>query len=718
MLIHPEIIAAATDRLNRKHGARVLGVAPKLRTPPLPQERWARVATYINNNRSADDTFALERAIGTNDLVSLYYLWAGLRAARSVARVSISPGPGDPGGLATGFMIAPGLFLTNWHVFPTAEAAERSKVQFNYEAGSQGNEKITTWFDVKPKQFFFTNKDLDYTLVALDPTSKQGPDLLESFGWLRLNPDLGKTDYGQYLSIIQHPNGQPKQLAIRENKLFPFDETDNFLSYQSDTAPGSSGSPVFNDLWDVVALHHSGKPLKDAGGHYIDRNGNPITDRQPDEGDIQWIANEGARTSRIVKDLLDRVPAGEVRDQLQASFAGGITPAESPLELSDVDSAKLNGPPASLFTQPSGAKPPESGFLMVLPLNVAVKVESLAQPPKVPPSPATVAAVAAAVAAPAPIVKAPGEAPDLEKLNFDTNYGDRRGYDEAFLGRDRVAAMPTIKDGSKSQIAPNKKRGNILHYHHYSVMVHKTKRMPVLSACNTDYSDAARSVTGRDTFGKDEWIQDSRMSEEYQLTRGFYDRWKRLDYGHLVRRDDNAWGASKKEIEYANSDTFHLTNCTPQHEAFNRDAYGYHGLWGQLENLISTQAKSDRDLARLCIFAGPIFGSHDLRLKDEDGDVFVPLSFWKVVVAPTQRGGLKAFGFVVSQEAPLQDDAPFEEFTPRGFTEHQVSLAKIESKTIVEFSDDLKRVDSLADHPSGGEEVELKSLDDLWTGPR
>jgi V8-like Glu-specific endopeptidase len=34
------------------------------------------------------------------------------------------------------------------------------------------------------------------------------------------------------------------------------------VQYTTDTLPGSSGSPVFNDNWEVVALHHAGGPLK------------------------------------------------------------------------------------------------------------------------------------------------------------------------------------------------------------------------------------------------------------------------------------------------------------------------------------------------------------------------------------------------------------------------------------------------------------------------
>ena len=186
---------------------------------------------------------------------------------------------------------------------------------------------MPTWFSFAPERFFINDEALDYALVAVNPDSKQGPDALAGFGWLRLNPQLGKADYGQFLSIVQHPGGQPKQLAIRENELLPFDDADNFLTYQSDTFRGSSGSPVFNDLWDVVALHHAGKPQKDAEGHYIGHDGKPVLDPNPDEGDIKWVANEGARTSRIVADTKRRAPQGELRQSLEAVFDGRLKPA-------------------------------------------------------------------------------------------------------------------------------------------------------------------------------------------------------------------------------------------------------------------------------------------------------------------------------------------------------------------------------------------------------
>jgi endonuclease G len=91
---------------------------------------------------------------------------------------------------------------------------------------ANGNERIPTSFSFAPGKFFINNEQLDYCVVAVDPDTRRGPETLESVGWLRLNPQLGKMDYGQYLSIIQHPGGRTKQIAIRENKLLPFEDAD------------------------------------------------------------------------------------------------------------------------------------------------------------------------------------------------------------------------------------------------------------------------------------------------------------------------------------------------------------------------------------------------------------------------------------------------------------------------------------------------------------
>ena len=127
------------------------------------------------------------------------------------------------------------------------------------------------------------------------------------YGWNGLSSAEGKIIVGEYVTIIQHPSGERKQLALRENQVV--DVLDSYLHYQTDTAPGSLGSPVFNDQWEIVALHYFGVPKKDAQGRILARDGKVYT-LNMGENQIDWIANEGVRISQILKFLEGLKPAG------------------------------------------------------------------------------------------------------------------------------------------------------------------------------------------------------------------------------------------------------------------------------------------------------------------------------------------------------------------------------------------------------------------------
>ena len=48
---------------------------------------------------------------------------------------------------------------------------------------------------------------------------------------------------------------------------------DTYVQYMTDTNDGSSGSPVFNSDWEVVAIHHSGGWMTDpATNQQVKRN--------------------------------------------------------------------------------------------------------------------------------------------------------------------------------------------------------------------------------------------------------------------------------------------------------------------------------------------------------------------------------------------------------------------------------------------------------------
>ena len=248
---------------------------------------------------NSNDYFALERIIGKKDLLSINYLTRGLIAGRSVARIHIRTERGIPAGYGTGFLISETLLLTNHHVLPNANYARHSQVEFNFEMDDNYQLKQSHYFLCDSERFFYTCPSLDFTIVSVKPRSTNSTPL-KKFGYLKLIEESGKSLVGEFISLIQHPEGSDKHLTIRNNKVLG--RYDEYIHYEADTMKGSSGAPVFNDQWDVVALHHSGVPNKDSEGRILKKDGTLWNRTESDEL-IDWIANEGIRISSIFEHL-------------------------------------------------------------------------------------------------------------------------------------------------------------------------------------------------------------------------------------------------------------------------------------------------------------------------------------------------------------------------------------------------------------------------------
>ncbi|WP_461147147.1 S8 family serine peptidase [Spirosoma pulveris] len=250
---------------------------------------------------------ALERINGIPDFQDIATLRKIVRASASVCRI-ILQGPTGITGYGTGCLIAPNVLITNNHVFPDPDTASRAIAQFNYELGDNGQVLSPVSFRLRPDLFFLTSpyteqanipfSGRDFTLVAVESTSTEGGSL-NPFGFIRLDPSLGKIIEGENCVVIQHPKGDYKKIVLKDIRLITF--TDNFLIYEADTQPGSSGSLVLGlGTADAVALHHSAVPNKDANGNWLRKDGRP---RQPGDtdDDVDWIGNEGVRVSCIVE---------------------------------------------------------------------------------------------------------------------------------------------------------------------------------------------------------------------------------------------------------------------------------------------------------------------------------------------------------------------------------------------------------------------------------
>ncbi|MFI5683152.1 trypsin-like serine peptidase [Streptomyces sp. NPDC051636] len=278
----PEALAARAARLLDRHAVSPALVVEAVRAEPLAEPE------------------AYERILGASkELQAWSFLPRGARAARTVARISVRDG-GRELPLGTGFLVSPSLLMTNHHVLTDAEAARQCFVEFDAQVTVDNAPQPPTRLDLDPDGFFVADERLDFALVRVTGTGPEGRPPGETFGWNRLSAQGGKLVIGEPVNVIGHPMGRLKEIAVRDNMLQV--RLDDFLHYKTDTEPGNSGSPVFNDQWEVVALHHSGVPRTDDRGRILRLDGQVW---EPGDGDdaIDWVANEGVRVSSILKHL-------------------------------------------------------------------------------------------------------------------------------------------------------------------------------------------------------------------------------------------------------------------------------------------------------------------------------------------------------------------------------------------------------------------------------
>ena len=293
------------------------------------------------------DFNVLERIISTNELLPVSYLYKGAVAARTVGRVNIRTASRGAG-YGTGFMVSPRLMLTNHHVLENSDAARYSLVEMNYRETLSGVSDASL-FRLLPDDFFVANAELDFALVAVEMSNQKG-DLISNYGFNKIIRESGKALVGEHVNIIQHPSAEPKQIAVRQNKIIG--KVGNFLHYVTDTQKGSSGSPVFNDSWDLVALHHAGKPKRNSDGRIMLLNGSAWDGSPLTKDQIAWEANEGVRISQIIN-YLETLLNGmdESHQHLYEQIFSSQPPASN--SLTEFSLGSTNNP--QIVTEPDGS---------------------------------------------------------------------------------------------------------------------------------------------------------------------------------------------------------------------------------------------------------------------------------------------------------------------------------------------------------------------------
>ena len=476
---------------------------------------------------------------------------------------------------------------------------------------------------------------------------------------------LGDEDV-ELLNIIHHPEGDYKQLSIRENKFKKILPTT--VWYESDTAPGSSGSPVFNDQWQVVALHHMGVAKKNEQDQYVDRDGNiiPVKNGNIDISRIHWIANEGIRISVIRNHIQSKFPDSQIINNM-------INPPEiSPPKYIDdngevTDKTNLNN---NTMKDSINISIPSGLIERQKTVNVNITTNDVFGNGKIQES---------SLRAGDPQTVIEEESLRLER---SMDYSDCNGYRSDFLGGDYRVPIPKPQSSVRNYIAKiNNSRAYILRYYKFSVIFNDLKRMPFISAINVDGdSDKRKDFTKR----VDKWIRDNRIDLSSQLNNDFYYK-SGFDRGHMSRREDANWGDTPYEAKRNADLTCVHTNACPQVLTLNRGRSG--GLWGKLETVVLEKGakKENGRTGKISVFNGPVFKDTDPIYKG----VKIPMEYYKVILWINDNDKLKATAFILSQ-LDLVEEIDFEDLgidQNIEFKEYQISLENLQELTKLDFED-------------------------------
>lgn len=675
----------------------------------------------VRRTLTAEQRGGPETHFGTFDFVGVNFLERGAKAARAVARVAVRDGAAGKG---TGVMVSDRLFLTNNHVIPFPGTAGQLCAEFDFELNLTGRPVEPSRFAFSPSDFFLTDPvdDLDYTLVAVGPRIS-GPKVLREFGWCPLSDADDKHALGEVANIVQHPKGRFKEVVVRENRLVS--RLRRVLHYVADTETGSSGSPVFNNEWRIIALHHWGAPFLER----VDEQGQPVPAQ----------VNEGIRASSIVAELRDRIR--ELPPEWSGLLQQVISLGEGQREPAEIQARGAEAP------HPGARLESDGRVIWQVPIELSVHLPFLAAPPL----PALRE------------VEPPGPTPAREaRLRPSRSYGDRFGYKPRFVPGFRVElpelGRELLRDAARNRQAEPGDDPYELKYHHFSIVMNRIRRLAFFAACNIDgtrlkkVDRGTRAVEPLDPGGLTEreydfdgadggetWYEDGRLDPgeyagwdvyEDQELPGFPDlpgagRMPRtLQRGHLVRRTDPAWGTDQQAL-LADADTFHWTNCMPLVGLFDLVNAGYSGLpglgggqvWSALEACVLRNAVPEGQ--RVSVFTGPVFEADDRRFRG----IQVPGRFWKIVVW-SEADTLRSVAMLVNQR-PVMMIWPdsLEQEGSEAFAEPNelakvedclTTVREIETLTGLSFGEAVRGGDLCA----GKATYRVTSLDDIPLPPR
>jgi hypothetical protein len=207
-----------------------------------------------------DSPAQLEKIFGTALPVGYKHLMTGLQCAESVGKITdASDEPWGTGFLLQGSLIDPEfgdgpVLVTNAHVCSPEPGVgkllpEEAKAVFDVTKAVDGAQLVITGFECL---WSSPPSVCDVTVLRFtgpEPALKHPLDLAGT------PPPVTE---GAYVYVIGHPAGGGIKFSIRGNDLLAYDPEMFKVHYTAPTEGGSSGSPVFNQAWQLMAVHHAG----------------------------------------------------------------------------------------------------------------------------------------------------------------------------------------------------------------------------------------------------------------------------------------------------------------------------------------------------------------------------------------------------------------------------------------------------------------------------
>lgn len=162
-----------------------------------------------------------------------------------------------------------------------------------------------------------------------------------------------------------------------------------------------------------------------------------------------------------------------------------------------------------------------------------------------------------------------------------------------------------------------------------------------LEIIDADKSDVERA---------DNFRPDYRIPERFRADLAAYEG-SGYDRGHLVA------SANQIETEIQNSETFLLSNMSPQEPQFNRN------IWKKLEEAVR-KLNLKKEIFETYVMSGPLF-FFDTEVimmkstKNEGVTLPIPHAYFKSILTENNRGKLHMWSFIIPNEA---SNKPLEEF--------------------------------------------------------